>query len=159
MVLGISPGTRTVGIAVLQETTLIHYELLSFPQKWSAIKKQEILQRISLYLTRYGITQVAIKIPDELPISTAYIQVVSDLNTMCDARGMTPTYFTLSELKQGYLPDAQVKKETLIRYITKLYPDLHIYTRKESKDRKYYDKVYEAVGSARLAYLYSHLPK
>lgn len=156
MVLGISPGTRTTGIAVLINGTPTHWQLLSFSESWTDTKKQKILTTIRYWVRKHRIQQVAIKIPDNLPISRAYIELVGALNVLCEQHRIVPTYYTLTELKEGYFPDKVVSKPTLIHYLLKQHPDLHTHRRNTRK--KGYDKIYEAVGVARLTHLYSHLP-
>lgn len=158
MVLGISPGTRTIGIATIKDGQLTKRQLLSYPQKWSDQKLQKMLSVLEGYLSKYTIQQVAIKIPDELPISTAYIQLVGAINVLCEQLGIQAQYYTLSELKQGYFPDRDINKQMLISYLQQQYPELEYFS-KNRKRLSYYAKIFEAVGVARLTYLYMHLPK
>lgn len=158
MVLGVSPGTRKIGIAVLDDNgKLCYWQLHTFPESWSETKHKRMLRTITKHMNRYKVRQVAIKIPDELPVSKPYVQLVGSINVVCEMRKIKAQYFTLSEFKQGYFPDRVVTKRELINYLSSQHPEPDAQQQKgQRKNTQYYDKVYEALGVARLTYLCSH---
>lgn len=160
-VLGISPGARSTGIAVLQKGKLIDWKIQVFQGAWSDKKLQKIMQFIHRYVERNNVSAVAIKIPDELPVSANYIQLVGTINVFFERMGIKPMYYTLSDLKKHYCPKEKINKAILKNCIVAKYPDLLPEFHNEQSNRNsYYEKVFEAVASARMyQHAVSVLPK
>lgn len=149
IVLGISPGTRNVGLAVLYNGKLTDWKIQTFQGVWSELKLQKIIHFIDRYVDGNKVTAVAIKIPDELPVSANYIQLVGTINVYFERRGIRPMYYTLSNLKKHYCPDEKINKATLRKCIVAKYPDLLPEFHNEQSNRNsYYAKVFESVASA-----------
>lgn len=149
VVLGISPGTRSTGIAVLNESKLVRWQRLSFPKKWSKEKLHCILNAITSWIDLHKIETIAVKIPDELPISEAYIQLVGAINVLCENKNIRPTYYTLSEIKQRYDSKNKINKHCLVNFLLEYFPELQIHLQNaDSRKKIYYEKVFEAVAAA-----------
>lgn len=149
VVVGISPGTRYMGIAILRDRKLVKWQLLSFPDKWSPEKLQTILSSLDNYIGHTRTHDIAIKIPDELPLSESYIKLVGAINVLCERKKIQPLYYTLKELKQRFCEDKKVTKNCLAQVLTSTYPELEMYLKQKSvSDRLYYEKVFEAVAVA-----------
>jgi hypothetical protein len=71
-ILGINPGTQSVGIAVLQDGKLTHWKVQKFQGRWSEGKRKAIMHFIHQCINRNKAVAVAVKIPDALPISDCY---------------------------------------------------------------------------------------
>jgi Holliday junction resolvasome RuvABC endonuclease subunit len=151
VVLGISPGTRSTGIAVLRDGRLMQSKVLTFRGAWGQAKMRSILHYLSQCMDRNKVEVVAIKIPDELPLSQAYIRLLGALNVLCERKGMKAVYYTLSDLKKYYCPGRKINKKVLAECVARKYPDLYLELRKEqSNDNPYYHKLFEAVAAAHL---------
>lgn len=149
VVVGISPGTRYMGFAILRDRKLVKWQLLSFPDKWSPEKLQAILSSLDNYIGHSRTQAIAIKIPDELPISESYIQLVGAINVLCERKKIQPLYYTLKELKLRFCDTKTVNKHCLAKAITRVYPELEVYVnQKNNADRLYYEKIFEAVAAA-----------
>ena len=66
-IIGVSPGTRSLGVAVSRGNRLLHWQVHSFHGPWSEKKLKYILSTIGRYTERYGAKEVNIKIPDKFP--------------------------------------------------------------------------------------------
>lgn len=151
IVLGISPATRGIGFAVLTGHKLTDWKMQSFQQGWSTQKLHSMLEVVKQYMKRHQVDAVAIKIPDELPVSKNYIQLVGALNVLFERQGIKPMYYTLSDLKQHYCKAGKSNKAILSDCIVYTYPELLPEHRKEQANRNsYYTKIFEAIGAARL---------
>ena len=149
MILGITPGTRSCGFAVVREKEIRKWGVQSFKGKWSDGKLISILYGLSKLMTRHRIREVAIKIPDTMPRSIGYAQLLGAMNALFEQRGITVRYFTLSDLTREHAPKKKINRQALFVSIVDLYPELLPLFRKEQKAKKpYYDKVFEAVASA-----------
>ncbi|MBS1631486.1 MAG: hypothetical protein JST10_02825 [Bacteroidetes bacterium] len=148
-ILGISPGTKSIGIALLKDGDLVDWKLKSFQPKWSEQKLHLLVQYISRYLSHAD--AVAIKIPDELPTSHNYIQLVATLNVLLERNGIKAVYYMLSDLKKHHCANVVVTKETLSACIATKYPELVPKHSKEQTNKwGYYSKIFEAVAAARM---------
>jgi hypothetical protein len=153
IVIGISPGTRCLGVAILRNGKLDEWKIHSFPQAWSNGKLKSILKCIKGWLKKNNADAVAIKIPDELPISKSYIQLVRTLNRLFTREECKIFYYSLSDLKTHWCKDGKVSKVTLIECLTAKYQELlpEYHTGINCKTA-YYHKLFEAVAAAQLAH-------
>jgi len=149
-VLGISLGTRFIGIAVLKDRELINWKVLSFQAKWSDEKLKVIVRSITQLVEKNVIDSVAVKIPDDIPISTGFMQLVSGINVLFERKKIEVYYYSLTDLKRHYCKIDTAKKGSLVEYMLERYPDLIREHMKELQNQKpYYDKIFEAVAAAR----------
>lgn len=150
-ILGISPGTQHVGVAVIKEERLTHSKVQTFRGSWSDAKRKAIMYFLNQSIDGNKVVGVAIKIPDELPVSEAYIQLLGAMNALFERKGIKAVYYTLADLKKHYCPDRKINKAVLAECVAAKYPDLHFELRKEqSNGNPYYHKVFEAVAAAHL---------
>lgn len=148
-VLGISPGTKFVGLAVICNGSLVYHAVRSFPGTWSGTKLRTIIHALEQVLSRCQATQVAIKIPDRLPDSLGFTQLLGALNVLCERRADERQYYTLSEIQEEHCTDGPQTCTELMRVIVARYPELMPEYRKELANKnKHYIKVFEAVAAA-----------
>lgn len=148
-VLGISPGTRTCGFAVIRDGDIKTSGVKSYKEKWNEGKLIGILYSLSQLIHRHKIQKVAIKIPDDVSRSKEYTQLIGAMNALFEQRGISARYFTLSEIKRQYGQKKKDNKKVLFEQIVSVYPGLKPLYQAEIKAAKpYYDKVFEAVGAA-----------
>ena len=100
MVLGISPGTRAVGFALMTPTELLGSEIQSFKEPWSRKKLRRILEAVSFQIIQYDIREVGIKVPDIIPTSKGFNQLVGSLNILFEAKRIKATYYSLNNIKK-----------------------------------------------------------
>lgn len=147
-VVGVSPTTRAIGIAILKNRKLIYWKKLSFHEKWSKQKLKLMITSLAKEVEKYDTTDIAIKIPDELPMSKAYMQLLGTINIMCEQMMIKPRYYTLSDLKDRICKERCTKQQLITRMISHC-PDLHsMCSTKNRKPRVYYNQVFEAVATA-----------
>lgn len=147
VVLGVSPGTRYMGIAILCDRKLVKWKLCSFPKKWTPQKLKTIVSSFENYISKSNTKVIAIKVPDTLPLSKAYIQLVGTINALCESKNIKPVYYTLNDLKIRYCGTQSVNKEWLAQTITLQNPELEKYLNKKNDTGKlHYEKIFEAVA-------------
>ena len=147
-VLGISLGTRSMGFVFLHQSELYHWGIKTYKGKWSNKKLKRILHVVDTLIAVNGITGIAVKIPDNLPISKGFMQLVGSLNVLFEAKRIQAKYLSLSDLKQHYCGIREANKARLIQLLLEKYPDLNIIGKRQSKNRNYYLKIYEAFAAA-----------
>jgi Holliday junction resolvasome RuvABC endonuclease subunit len=148
-ILGINPGTRLVGIAVMRKRALLHFEIKSFPGVWSPKKLRAILSLVESTMQRYEVTKVTVKIPDVLPASLGFTQVVGSLNSLWHRVDIKPRYYTFSEIKAKHCKEDMPTGKSLMEAIVRKYPELSPEYHREQRNKEgYYYKVFEAVAVA-----------
>ncbi len=145
-ILGICPGTKTIGIAVLYNRELLKWRKHIFKEKWSNRKFKRIVVLLEKVISDNDITEVAIKTPDEIPISEAYIKVIGAINVLCEKRSIKPKFFTTSKLKDKFSHE-KINKAELFELILRRYPELEVLTRQTINISRN-ACVYEAVAAA-----------
>lgn len=150
-ILGIDPGTRFTGIAVMRGGVLIHSQVRAFQGPWSLMKLKMIIQWLDAVIARYGIAKVAVKIPDVFPRAPAYNQLIGSLNVFFGSKGIQPLYFTHSEIK-GRLSTGKIENtDELMQIIVLKHPELWLeYKRETRNENAHYHKVFHAVAAAHL---------
>ena len=148
-ILGIDPGTRFIGIAILRGGLLVHWQVQNFQGKWSEDKLVRIQKAILKHIERNNVTRIAIKIPDKLPNTKAFHQVLGSINIIAGERCNRIPYFTLKELKKAYTGYAKCSLKTYHEQVVKKYSELWLEYQKEQRNEEgYYFKIFEAVAAA-----------
>ena len=151
-VLGISPGTKSVGLAVMRNGSLVYHAVRSFPGKWSGKKLRTIVYALEQVLGRYQVTHVAMKIPDRLPDSLGFTQLLGSLNVLFERKVDRRQYYMFSDVKKRHCGDGPQTAAELMRIIATVYPELMPEYRKERANKnKHYIKLFEAVAAALMA--------
>lgn len=150
-VVGISLGTRQLGIALFREGELLDWRIHSFKYAWSAFKKKQILRCVESIVKAHAATMVAIKITEPDKQNAAYKALLYDLELLLHARAIPSYVFTLEQLK-AQLPCAyQHNKDAFMEGVSMLYPELSIeYEKERTNHTSYYFKLFEAIAAARL---------
>lgn len=150
-VLGISLGTRRLGIAIVRNDRLIHFQIQTFPGIWSDKKLRYILSAISGHVQRHTIGGIVVKIPDTLPTSKAFNQLIGSLNILSEDMRVKTRYYTLSDLKIAHAGAEKTSRKWLIESIVKQHPELLPEYHKEHRNKEaYYYKMFEAVLCAHM---------
>ncbi|OJW82310.1 MAG: hypothetical protein BGO69_17120 [Bacteroidetes bacterium 46-16] len=145
--LGISPGSRHIGIAVLYNRELITWRVHTFRGKWSDAKRKAMLATLEKLFASYDIKAVAVKVPDKLPDSFSFGQVLGVINVLCERKGIKARYCRLSDIKRQFSSNGQVTKASIVSYLVHKYPELTTeYRREERNQSKYYIRVFEALA-------------
>jgi Holliday junction resolvasome RuvABC endonuclease subunit len=151
-ILGIDPGTRHVGIAVVRDGGLMHWKVKAYHGKWSHEKLHKIIQLFDATIKRDCIKKVVVKIPDVLPASFGFTQVIGSLNVLCERRGIRPRYVTHTEIKKFHCAEDKSTTEHLMAVIVRKHPELAPQYRRERENANaYYHKAFEAIALADMA--------
>lgn len=141
-----------MGVAIFDGYTLTDYYLKRFKGAWSEKKLSTILQFLTSILPDSDVL-IAIKIPDELPVSKSYIQLVGAINVHFERMLVQPEYSTLSEIKLRCTGQKCISKAVLFEAMANRYPELMPeYAKHCRKKLLCYEKLFEAVA---LGHVYS----
>lgn len=157
--LGISLGTRTMGIAILADTELLHARVHTFRGAWSKQKLQSILGHINQYMGQYELTDVVLKVPAEAYPSGGIIQLTKGIELLVAKKALSIRFCSLSALHKKYYSGNGGKSSaaTTMSVLAIQYPELHQECKKElHTSRKYYRKLFEAIAAVLLVADTSH---
>lgn len=150
MVLGISLGTRTLGVAVLQGKELVEWRTLIFKGKWSEQKCTAIVNRLRKIIQSNKITRIALKLPPSTHHSSGMKMLLESIAAHTRAYSIGLYTFTIADIKNHH-GSTITNKEALQQQVFSMYPELASEYHKERGNRnKYYSKLFEAIGAALL---------
>jgi hypothetical protein len=150
-ILGISPGTRRIGFAVLKRGKLVHWEIRTFNAAWSNKKASHMAHTIQRYINRYNIDCIALKVNHPARTSNGLEHVVYSIIEIADKSLITLNQYSIAELNAGcsFNETPCKNKSILASSILHKYPDLIREYRRVCTDGKlYYMKVFEAAACA-----------
>ena len=149
--IGISLGTKTIGVAILFGKELIKWNAHTYPGRWNSKKSKVIINSLSKIFTTYEPTIVAVKVPRDFNLDENINPLIGTINVLAQNFKIRTKYYTLEELKSHYCPNEEINQATLLECIVDRYSELaNIYRNSFAGDRAYYAKLIEAVGVAHL---------
>lgn len=147
-VLGVSFSSRIVAYAVYEGNKLTDWKTYSFFDAWSDKKLKSMLHTLTKMAEQHKIYALSVKLPDRLPITKSFMQIVGSINTCTERRGIQVHYITLSEIKQAVNGNSCINKRVFMECLLDIFPDLAVEYKRECHNcRPYYDKLFEAVGA------------
>jgi RNase H-fold protein (predicted Holliday junction resolvase) len=157
IILGISIGTRSSGIAILDNGRLEAWNTLSFRNAWSEKKATKIVSKYEKYLKKHTVTVVVLKIPPLTHQTEAILTLMEKVREIVSYHGCMVEHKTQTDIKVA-IPEIKNGRD-LINHTAKLYPALIPKLNKELLNRNsYHDKMFEAVLVAHLVTEKSRCP-
>lgn len=152
--LGISLGTRFLGMAVIYDGELTDYRVRTFYEPWSKDKKEAILETIRKTALKYGVTGIYVKTPGIGHYSPSIEALIRDLRGLSEAWDIRLATLGIIELKEQYRVNAKNNKEALVNQICQKYPEhrrLAALCKKKTVYRSLnYIKMFEAIVCAEI---------
>jgi Holliday junction resolvasome RuvABC endonuclease subunit len=146
-ILGISPGTRSVGLAVMKAEELIEWRVKTFKGSWTHGKLKDILFVLTRYIEDHSVKVIALKKPDMQRSSSGLNQLVSELTVWAKMNRIKTLSFTLQEMKKHFSKEKPFSKAEMIRQVASKFPELFSEYNKEQKNKNpYYTKMIEAIA-------------
>ncbi len=149
IILGLSPGTRSMGIAILKDNKLIDWRVKAFAGKWSKEKLERIVRAIQAIVDKNNVAVIGIKIQGQSRSSLGLNQVVVALLGLVERNDIPVHLFTIKEIEHYHCGKRKKNKLELRNYILETYPELFREYEKENRTKRgYYMKIFEAVAVA-----------
>jgi len=150
-VLGISIGTRKIGLAVMQKGQLLESKVAAFKGPWSDEKLASIMQCIQKCKEHFTASAIAMKIPNIAHHTDGLQTLITAIQHYCSTQKLKVQVYTITELKEALLSDRRKTKRALVAFIGEKYTELYKEYRKEYSNRnKHYTKMFEAIAAAEL---------
>jgi RNase H-fold protein (predicted Holliday junction resolvase) len=149
--IGLSIGTRKIGIAVITKTNLDCAKVWVFPGRWNEKKLYRILQRVHRKVIKFSVTSLSLKVPTPTHHTIGLKQLIVTIKGYCAKHNILLHVCTIQELKAHGISDGRKNKKVLVQTLGDKYPQLHHIAQKELKNRNsHHTKMFEAVAAAEL---------
>ena len=147
-ILGISLGTRLIGIAVIRDDRLLHWQVRKFKGQWSPKRSEKILTFIAQFIRQHEIQAVAVKVPTKGYLSHGLIDLSAELGMYASIANLDMRSFRIHDLKKFFAKKSLNRKE-MMHSICERFPFLETTYQKELSNRKaYHVKMFEAILAA-----------
>lgn len=147
--LGISPGTRIIGIAVIIKGELVEWKVRTFKEKWCCDKQTAILSIIDKLIEHYDVKVISLKKIDPLKSSFQLDSLVVSIEKLGIDKGINVKRYSLSDLDYDNRSGIRDGKTKLTESIVEKHPELKkAYLKERNNRREYYTKMFEAIAMA-----------
>ncbi|MEI6316384.1 MAG: hypothetical protein WCO65_01495 [bacterium] len=153
-ILGISLGTRLMGIAVKYDGELSDFRVRTFYGAWNSEKQREMIESVIETINRYDIQKIVVKTPKPFHCSQSINDLTNEILLLGEKLGIRIIVCTISMLIRNNKENAVHNKQSLIQSIIRKYP-LHrqladLYAKERRKHISYYVKLFEAIACTEL---------
>jgi RNase H-fold protein (predicted Holliday junction resolvase) len=145
-IIGISIGTRSIGIAVIRKGQLLDWQMKSFKGRMNQQKLYMISGAVLKLMREYNSSEVVFKMPDKSQAYTNIALLKKHLTKSLTAHKDSIYFYSLSDIKSSL--DVSIRnKQRLLEWGASNYRQLKIVYLKELKNKNsYYIKLFEAVA-------------
>ena len=148
-VLGISPGTRVVGLAVIRDGELVEWKVKTFKETWSTEKRKAILGTIRRLCQYHTVGALCIKKIDPLRSSPQLDRLMRNFVKQAKRYGIKAQLYSLSDLDYDLRTGKRQTKDKLAEQVAEHHPEVKdAYLRERNNRREYYTKMFEAIAMA-----------
>ena len=148
-IIGINPGTRYLGIAILHGSELLDWRIKVLNGKWSEEKMKKAVGIISEFFDRYEPTHLAIKKLHPSRRSRNLAQLTAKIKEFSRRKGLEVSQYSIKDVEEFFIEDEKLNKKNLAEVICKEYPALFYEIKKEKNHKNsYYMRLFEAVALA-----------
>jgi len=146
-ILGISPGTKYMGVAMLRNGTLHDWKVKHYKGAWSDEKLSKATEFLESLIIRHVVTHIACKVPHSSRCSKALNVLLEKIKRLAKEYKLKLHIYSIEEIKQWFKSNIRNRK-SLSAHMTSTYPELtKIYLREKQIRNNYYFKVFEAVAA------------
>jgi len=157
-IIGINPGTRYLGIAVLQGSELRDWRVKVLKGKWSKEKMKKAIEIISEFIECYEPGVLAIKKLHPSRRSRNLVQLAARIKEFSKRKGLKVYQYSIKDVEEFFIEEDKLNKKNLVEAIISEYPALfHELKREKSHKNPYFIRMFEAVALAALCF--HHLDK
>lgn len=156
-ILGISPGMRQVGIALIVDGKLVNWKIRHFFGNGSEQKVSEIVWAVERLLIRYNVTGLAVKINPQDRTTEYFQQIVAGLQFTAHSRGIMFSTYGMTELYlKCLISDTQPHNRTSLAVsMLRKYRNenlLPVYEKLCARKENYSSRIFEAIAAAQTHY-------
>lgn len=148
-IIGINPGTRYLGVAVLSGQELMDWRIKVLDGKWSDDKVKKAIRIVSEFIDQYDPNVLAIKKLHSSRRSRNLAQLVAKIKEFSRRKGLKVFQYSIKEVEEFFIKEDKLNKKNLAEAIVLENPALFHELQKEKSNKNfYYTRVFEAVALA-----------
>jgi Holliday junction resolvasome RuvABC endonuclease subunit len=152
-ILGINPGLRYLGIAVLQGVGLRDWRVMTIPGTQPEDKAKGALRLVSKLIDEHEPNVLAIKKLHPARSSRALARWVAQVRDLAKGKGLRVYQYSVRDLEAFIAPGERTNKRRMAEAIACEYPALlHELGRERRSRNAYHLRMFEAVGLASLCF-------
>ncbi|MCW3120976.1 MAG: hypothetical protein JWQ38_468 [Flavipsychrobacter sp.] len=149
VILGISPGTRVIGLAVIRNGELIEWKVKTFKEKWSWEKRRQILATIARICEYHSVTTLVLKKVDPLRSSRQLDKLIVAILRQAERNQIKTVKYSLADLDYDLQTGKKQTKDNVASQVADKHPELRKdYLRARNSNKEYHMKMFEAVAMA-----------
>ncbi|MEI6575110.1 MAG: hypothetical protein WCO63_02930 [Bacteroidota bacterium] len=122
-ILGISPGTRCLGYAILSDGELVDWGLKTFKGKWTKSRENKILMVFNRLVADYQVSAVALKVCRSVHRTSNLNWVYSLMKATVKKNGLKLSVFSIEKLKQNC--HGAKNKRDIAQFVKSSFPELN----------------------------------
>lgn len=146
-VLGVSPGSRYVGLALLKNGVLSHWQVKTYKGSTTPEKVSMTLLHIEELIIAHTIHCVACKIPHPERSSPQLDKIIQMVKEMADKYGIECKVYSIEDLRAFFKMRFE-NKYMLAENVTYAFPQLAQLLLRERKNKhRYHIRTFEAVAA------------
>jgi hypothetical protein len=145
--LGISPGTRYVGVAIFQDGNLHDWKIRNFIGAWSENKLESTLSYIEELIINQFIKNIACKLPHSSRCSHGLKVLIEKIKEIAKRFKIDLHLYNIDQLKAYFKFDIS-NKEELAEYLCSKYPELiKTFNKLRASKHGYHLRAFEAISA------------
>jgi Holliday junction resolvasome RuvABC endonuclease subunit len=154
-IIGINPGTRYLGIAVLDGSGLLDWRIKALEGKWSKEKMKRAIRIISDIIEQYGPNILVIKKLHPSRRSWNLVQLVAKIKEFSKSKCLKVFQYSIKDVEEFFIKEDKLNKKNLAEAIVLANPVLFHELQKEKAHRNpYFVRMFEAVALGTMAIKY-----
>ncbi|MGA2585651.1 MAG: crossover junction endodeoxyribonuclease RuvC [Candidatus Aminicenantales bacterium] len=148
-IIGINPGTRYLGFAILYGEELMDWGIKVLAGKWKEGKIKKAIGIVSEIIDRYQPNVLAIKKLHPARRTGKLLRVAKKIKDVARRKGLKVCQYSIKEIEKSLIEGGKLNKKNLIEEIVRRYPALSPNLGKEKVQKNlYFIRMFEAVALA-----------
>ena len=146
-ILGINPGSRSLGLAVLKYGVLVDWRVKEFDGTWNKAKLNKLMTTLTRFIRRYKVTVIALKKLHPARSSKALDSLVLSIERYARQNRLTVCQYSIDEMKSHVGNGESVNMMQLSEHIARSNNEvLSEFNQQACNKNKYYMTMFEAVA-------------
>lgn len=146
-IIGISPGTRYMGVALFCGSELMDWRVKNVEGKWSEEKMEKAMKVISGLIEQYQPDVLAIKELHPSRTSANLNRLVNRIRELAKKKRLKVYQYSINELEEFFYPERRINKRELAEIMASEYAVLsHELNREKAHRNPYHIRMFEAVA-------------
>ncbi len=147
VILGISLGTRRLGVAIGTKKELIDWQLKAFAGVFTPTKASKMCRVVERLIEIYPVSAIALKASQPEKRSAGINYCLSALSCLAQSKQIPFYLYSIDDIENRFMKEGKKNKMGFVSWILHIYPELQKEYRKvQSGKGLYYIKLFEAVA-------------